>query len=381
MRIKSLEKEKGIRKSLAGWAKREIVFVIALVCAVVSAFFYPVGREYLEYIDFRTLGLLFCLMTVAGGLKGAGALDWLSGGLLRLVKNTRQLYLILVFLPFFMSMLVTNDVALIAFVPFGILVLEMCGKENLLLYTVVMQTVAANGGSTMTPVGNPQNLLLFSSYQLSAGEFFSITVPAAGLTGGILLLSCLAVKRESLDFLVTQRGQKITSPALLKVYGALFLLCLTAVFRVIPWQALVCALTAVLLIMDGKIFKTVDYWLLATFVCFFIFAGNLGNIPPLRDWLTGILEGREMVVSALASQVISNVPAAVLLSPFTDNYRGMILGTNIGGFGTLIASLASIISFKFYCASKNARPGRYFCVFTAVNLFLLLLFLLIFGIL
>ncbi len=355
--------------------KKEPVLCIAALCACISMFFVPPSSAYWSYIDLRTLGLLFCLMSVVLGLESCGLFDLMAYGLLTRCKQIRTVELALVLLPFFASMLITNDVALITFVPFALLVLKLIGKENLLIRTIVLQTIAANIGSMATPVGNPQNLFLFSYYELSIGQFFGTVLPFAGISLLGLGALCCCMKNTAIHIQLHQRPS-LRQPKHLIVYLILFALCLLSVFRVLHYALLVAAVVVALAATQPKLLRQVDYGLLFTFVCFFIFAGNLGRIAPIRDFLSAQLSRNALLSSALASQVISNVPAAVLLAGFTANWRGLLLGVNIGGLGTPVASLASLISMKQYMRASSVQPLRYLGCFLFYNILALILLLL-----
>lgn len=353
-------------EKLRKWIQKEAVLVTAAVCALVSMFFCPPSAAYLGYIDLRVLCLLFCLMAVVAGLQECGLFLALAQKLLSGRRKFRLITLSLVLLPFFTSMLITNDVALITFVPFAILVLGLVGRTKDLIWVVVLQTAAANLGSMATPVGNPQNLFLYARYQLGAAQFFQVMGPLTLLCFLGLGIGALCVKNETLQVRFEQE-HKIQNPRKLGLFLGLFILCLLSVFRVLPYGLLTGIVALCLLVWDRPLFKAVDYSLLATFVCFFIFAGNLGQLEAVRGFLAGLLEKNTLLTGALASQFISNVPAAVLLAGFTENWKGLLLGTNIGGLGTPIASLASLISLKAYLRHPEAQPGKYLLWFSAVN--------------
>ena len=356
------EKTNGI---LRFW-KREPVLCISAVCALASVALNPPSAAYLNYIDWRVLSLLFSLMAVVAGLQECGVFAVLAQRLLSGERRMRFVTLVLVLLPFFVSMLVTNDVALITFVPFAVLVLGLIGRTERLIYIVVLQTIAANLGSMATPVGNPQNLYLYANYELTAGQFFSVMLPLSLVSLAGLSVAALCVKPEGIRVSFAETAE-IQAPARLGLMAGLFVLCLLSVFRVLPYPALLAVVLAAMLIFDRPLFRKVDYGLLATFFCFFLFAGNVGACPPIHDAIAAAMEGRTTLTAGLASQVISNVPAAVLLSGFTADWRGLLVGTNVGGLGTPIASLASLISLKGYLKSPGARPGRYLLVFMAAN--------------
>ncbi|WP_297235259.1 SLC13 family permease [uncultured Flavonifractor sp.] len=346
--------------------KREPVLCIAAVCAAASMALNPPSAAYLNYIDWRVLTLLFCLMAVVAGLQECGVFAVLAQRLLAGERRMRFVTLALVLLPFFVSMLVTNDVALITFVPFAVLVLGLIGRMERLIYVVVLQTIAANLGSMATPVGNPQNLYIYANYELSAGQFFSAMLPLTLVSLVGLTVACLCVKPEGIRVTFAEKAE-IRSPGHLILMILLFVLCLLSVFRVLPYPALLPVVLAGMLIFDRSLFRKVDYGLLATFFCFFLFAGNVGACGPVREVLTRIMEQNTALASGVSSQIISNVPAAVLLSGFTTDWHGLLLGTNIGGLGTPIASLASLISLKAYLKSPGARLGRYLLAFTVAN--------------
>lgn len=354
---------------LRSFVRREPVLLIAALAALASCFFVPPDGAYWNYLDWRTLALLYCLMTVVAGLRQAGLFAHLAHLLCRKAGSLRVMGTLLVLLCFFSAMLITNDVALLTFVPFAVVVLGLAGQQKALIRVVVLQTVAANLGSMLTPVGNPQNLYLYSFYDMGMGEFLSVTFPVWGLSLLLLLGCCLLLPRTPVQvFLGEEPG---VEPRRLWLYGALFALCLLTVLRLLPWPWMLAGVLAALLLLDRRMLGQADFMLLLTFVAFFVFAGNLARMEAVNRLLRQLLAGREYAVSLLASQVISNVPAALLLSGFTANARALLLGVNIGGLGTPIASLASLISLKLYSHSEHARPGRFLLEFTAVNLLLL----------
>lgn len=357
--------------------RRELTLCISFVAALVSCFFVPPDGEYLSYLDLRTLALLYGLMVVVAGLRHAGVFTVLAHRLCARAGSVRTMGITLVLLSFFSSMLITNDVALLTFVPFAVVVLGMAHQEKELIWVVVLQTVAANLGSVLTPVGNPQNLYLYSRYHLSMGDFFSATLPLWLISLTVVLLLSLRLSRSHVEvFLGEEPGLDKKS---LILYLLLFCLCLTVVLRIITWQLMLPLLIITLLIFDRRRLKEADFMLLLTFVCFFIFAGNLARVPMVEQLLSRLLLGRELLIGALASQVISNVPAALLLSGFTDSGRELLLGVNIGGLGTPIASLASLISLKLYSHSEHSDSGKYLRQFSLVNFALLIALLLLYS--
>lgn len=361
-------------RRVADFIKREAVLCIAVLLALVSMFFVPPDAEYAGYIDLRTLGILFCLMTVVAGLKGLGVFSALAQLLLKRVRTVRALVVALVLMCFFFSMVITNDVALITFVPFTFELLRLAGEQaerEWLVSAVAMQTAAANLGSMLTPLGNPQNLYLYGRAGMTAGELAALMLPYSALSLAMIML-WIALRRGGGSITVRfEEKKEISGKKRLAMYIALFAVCLLAVLRVIWWQAAAAVVLVCVLAADRKTLRGVDWGLLATFVGFFVFVGNMGRIPALRQLLESVVAGNEVLTAAASSQIISNVPAALLLSGFTQDMRGLIIGTNIGGLGTLIASMASLISYKQLCAQRPQEKGRYMLSFTVSNVVML----------
>lgn len=358
-----------IMDKIKKFLKSEPVLLISMVLAAVSAFIVRPSEDYLGYIDFRTLALLFCLMAVMAGLGRLGVFRVCATKMLRGVGSVRALALILNMLCFFSAMLITNDVALITFVPFTVEALRISGKKEKLIPIVVLETVSANLGSMLTPIGNPQNLYLFSAFEMSIGEFVSAVLPYTVLSLILVTVFALASGKEKTESPTADVNEKI-SVGKASVYAVLFAVSILTVFKVIPYPVTLAVTVAAVLIFDRKTLLGVDYSLLLTFVFLFIFIGNLGNIAPVSEFLKKIVVGNEVVAGIAASQVFSNVPAALLLSGFTDNAKDLLIGVNLGGLGTLIASMASLISFKI-AVKENIKSGRYLLVFTAVNVIFL----------
>ncbi|BCJ95658.1 anion transporter [Anaerocolumna cellulosilytica] len=358
--------------------KTEGVLLTAGSFAAATMLIVPPSGAYLEYIDFRVLALLFCLMAVVAGFQQQGVFLYLAEKVLQSVKTTRGICMMLIMLCFISAMWITNDVALITFVPFTVLLLSMTGLNQYLTYVIVMQTIAANLGSMLTPVGNPQNLYLYSNYEMSILEFLIITLPYTVVSLLVLWGINLWIKKKPIDTVVKLQvpsGQVSKRPFVLVAYVILFLLCLMTVLHVLDYKILLLLVITAFLLVDRKVFKNVDYSLLVTFICFFVFVGNIGSIDSIRIYLSSVIEGKELLLSVLLSQIISNVPAAVLLSKFTANYQALVIGTNLGGLGTLVASLASLISFKIYIKTDNSSRRKYIVFFTLANAGFLLLLL------
>ena len=349
------------------------VTAIAALAALLSFVFAPKSAWW-RAIDWRTLNLLFCLMFVVAGLRACNLFRVLAQRLLAGRKQLRTLLHTLVQLTFLLSMLVTNDVALVALVPFAILLFDRLGLRRHIAKVVVLQTLAANLGSMATPIGNPQNLFFYTAFNLSPSAFFQLMVPVT-LIGWLVLIGLTCTVRDEALALRPEAEsvpETLTHPRKVALYCTLFALCLLAVFRLLPGAWLFGIVLTCALAFSRRILRRVDYGLLLTFVCFFLFSHNIGLIPAVGRLLTRL---DPFPAAFLASQVISNVPAAILLAPFTKPGSGgeaLLLGCNLGGFGTPIASLASLISLNFYLREPDARPGRYLLLFTAGNLFILL---------
>ena len=365
-------------KKIITFIKKETVLTVAFLLAVISAFVIIPDREYIAYIDWNTLLLLYSLMAIMAGLQQLGVFRRIGSSLLSKINSTRQMLLILIFLPFFFSMLITNDVALITFVPFGIVVLRMAKQENRVVPLVVMQTIAANLGSMLTPMGNPQNLYLYAQSGMSPVAFILLMIPYTAVAALCLFIVPFFIKSEHIAELSTGDASNENFDRKLCIcYVAGFLLCLLCVAKLLPPIVAAVVISVFLVIKDRNILKKIDYSLLGTFIFFFIFIGNMGRIESFCQFLNGILAGNEKIVAVLSSQIISNVPAALLLSGFSDNWRALIIGTNLGGLGTLIASMASLISYKQVAAEYPERKGKYLLLFTAANVVMLGVLLLI----
>lgn len=353
-------------RTIASFCRNEAVLCIAFICALVSSFFVPAGHNFASSVDLRVIVLLFCLMGATAGLQNAGVLSRSAHCLLSRVSGFRQLSFLLVALPFFAAMVVTNDVALLAFVPFAILTLSITDKKRHLPRIVVLQAVAANIGGMVTPVGNPQNLFIYTTFQTPFLQFFFTLLPFALATLFVLAAVCLTFPRENIRVSVSFGSEPIQrSKALL--HSALFLLCLAAAVRILPYSVLFPITLLALLLFDRDIYRKIDYGLLATFLCFFVFSGNMSSIPFVQATLGSAMNAAPFAVALATSQIISNVPAAVLLSEFTSNWPALLLGVDLGGLGTPIASLASLIAMRLYLHTPEARLSTFLKEFAVAN--------------
>ena len=355
--------------------KSETVLVIATILAVISMFFNPPCEEYIKFIDFRVLGILLSLMLVMAGFQINGVFRRLGEMLVKRCSNTWMLSFVLVFMCFFSSMLLTNDVALITFVPFALLTLKMTHMENMIIPVVVAQTVAANLGSMLTPMGNPQNLYLYGLSGMNIGEFIILMLPYTIASAVLLCGFILFTKKKALSLDGMEVENDNSNKWHISLYLVMFILCILVVLHVVEWYIITAIIVLAMIVIDRRVFAKADYSLLLTFISFFIFIGNMGEIDVVKELLSKLIEGRELIVSVVSSQIVSNVPAAILLSGFTENYNALIIGTNLGGLGTLIASMASLISYKQFANAYPEQKGRYFRYFTVMNILFLVLLL------
>ena len=345
--------------------KSSVVLLVALAAAGITCIFVPVDREYLGYFDLQTLACLFCTLAVVAAFKNIRFFEWLADVIVRRFKNMRNIVLALVFVTYFGSMIMANDMALITFLPLGYFVLESCGNRKLTAFTFIMQNIAANLGGMLTPFGNPQNLYLYSFYSIGAGEFFRIMALPFAVAFVLILGVCLFVKPQGAQ--VLSRPHKAPPVWRSVAYAALFALSVLIVFDVFPYYWGLLAVAVCLLVLDFRAVLRVDYGLLLTFCAFFVFSGNMARIPAVRDFLGGLIALDPLAFGVLSCQVISNVPSAVLLSRFTSDYASLLVAVNIGGLGTPVASLASLITLNTY---RRVRPGetkKYILKFLLVN--------------
>ncbi len=345
--------------------KKNPVLSIAFAAALLTSIIVPIDKNYIGYFDFRTLTCLFCVSAVVCALKSINFFYILAQKIVEIFKNARSCVLALVYITFIGSMLIANDMALLTFLPLGYYVLGSTQKQKYMAVTFILQNIAANLGGMLTPFGNPQNLYLYSKFAIPNLEFIEIMAPTFALSVVLITVCCLIfVKPEPLRLLgspVHLNGQKTV------FYLALFAFSIVIVFRTIPYWLGLIVIPLALLIFNRRALLKVDYGLLFTFVFFFVFAGNMARVDAVRDLIASLLEKSTLLVSVLSCQVISNVPTSILLSQFTDDYSNLLVGVNIGGTGTLIASLASLITFREYKKHNPRKVGYYIALFSLFN--------------
>lgn len=361
-------------KHFLQWCKGQPVLLISFIIALISMCIIPPDSQYFSYCNRSVLIQLFCLMITVAGFRSIGVFENMTQFLLRKAGTVRRLGFLLINLCFFSSMLVTNDVALLTFVPLTLLLFQQIKDSKSLIWVIVLETVSANLGSMLTPIGNPQNLYIYAEYELNVISFLKTMLPCGILSYLCLIFLSIKLPRLPCSTLVDITLSIPKKKAFMCLF--MFLFCLLTVLRIIPdWICLLVTLIFTI-ILNYKLFAKVDYALLGTFICFFIFVGNISRISAVQNLFSNIIQEHELIVSILLSQCISNVPATVMLSGFTQNAKSLLLGVNIGGLGTLIASLASLISYQFYSKSKGAKSGHYLMIFSLINFSMLMLLLL-----
>ncbi len=356
------------KKLLAGitsFVNKNPVLTIAAVLAAITAFIVPPDKEYIGYFDFKTLTCLLCTLAVVCALKNIRFFTIIAQKIVKTARNTRFAILALVYITFIGSMLIANDMALLTFLPLGYYVLSSTKKEKYMAFTFIMQNIAANLGGMLTPFGNPQNLFLYTKFNIPTAEFMQIMVIPFAISIALITLCCLFVPKEEMT--ISEREEKPLPKLVTTFYLIMFSLTILVVFRVLDFYIGLLAIIPSIFIVDKDALKKVDYPLLFTFAAFFIFAGNMSRIDVIRDIFSVILEKNALLISALSCQVISNVPSAILLSQFTENYPELLVGVNIGGVGTLISSLASLITFREYTSRYKEDTKRYLLMFSAFN--------------
>ncbi len=351
--------------------KKHTVFFIAFAVAVITCIFVPLDKEYLSYFDWNTLACLFLTLAVVCALRNIKFFTILARKLVLITGDLRSLFLMLICITFIGSMLIANDMALITFLPLGYFALSASKKEKYSAYLFILQNISANLGGMLTPFGNPQNLYLYSYFNIPTGEFCGIMLAPFLLAISLLALGCFFIKPEHLE--INESFPEKLSIKRTILYLALFAFSLLIVFRIVPFIVGMIVIPAIFFFVDREALRAVDYPLLGTFFFFFIFAGNLARIEEVNGFVSQLLEKDTLIVSTLSCQFISNVPSAILLSRFTGDYTSLLMGVNIGGTGTLIASLASLITFSEFRILYPEKTKSYLILFTVINVIFLVI--------
>lgn len=353
-------------EKIISFIKSNVVLVVAFLAAVITSCIVTPDEQYISYFDFKTLTCLFCTLAVICALKDISFFTIIARRIVALTGDIRRAVITIVIITFVGSMLIANDMALLTFLPLGYFVLKSSGQQKYMIFTFIMQNIGANLGGMLTPFGNPQNLYLYNKFGIPTGEFMKImAIPFVSAIALILICCFIFVKKEKIT---VQKDDEAHLPLWrTALYLALFAFSIAIVFRSIPYYWGLVVIPAVLLIADRSALQHVDYGLLMTFVCFFIFSGNMSRIEAVNHIISALLAKNTLLVSIASCQFISNVPSAILLSEFTENYRALLYGVNIGGTGTIIASLASLITFRQYCAAEPGGAKKYLLHFSAFN--------------
>lgn len=362
-------------KKIWSFVRREAVLTAAVLLAAVSMAFVPPDAQYVSYINYRVLAILAGFMVAMAGLERLGVFTEIARSLLAVARGARSTAAVLILLCFFLSMAITNDVALITFVPLTLETLQLMRRPDLAVRVVALQTAAVNLGSMATPIGNPQNIYLFDRMGVSFPAFLRIMLLPAGVSLALLLLAVWLLIRENAPEpergSPARRGTARKIPAgKLAVFLAVFALNVATVLDLVPYWLALPITAAAALAADRRALK-IDLSLLATFAAFFIFIGNVQRIGAVAAFLRETVGGRELVSGILLSQVISNVPASILLSGFTDRLRVLLYGVSLGGLGTLISSMANLISYKYIVNAEGQSARRYLLFFSLLSVALL----------
>jgi len=363
------------KDKILGFIKNEVVLSVAIILTIITCFFVPIDKEYLNYFDYNTLICLFCILSVVAGLKSTNVFELISRKMIGLFHTRRAVIYSLVFGTFFFDMIVANDMSLITFLPLTYIVLHSTNNDKYLAFTFIMQTIAANMGGMITPYGNPQNLYLYSYYNIDTSEFFGILLLQSITVAVLLYICCAFIKNDTLK--LKKNSKIIISKNNLIIYSILFILVILTIFRVIPYLITLGIVIVTIFCVDRTRFKKVDYALIATFSVFFIFSGNIARIPAIKDLISNIVVKNTLLAGLVSCQFISNVPTAIFLSKFTNNYTDLLISVNIGSLGILISSLASLITLKEFLKHQPKNFLKYLAMFTIFNTIFLCVLLLV----
>ena len=364
-----------LKNKLIAFVKKEIVLSIAIIATIITMFFVPVDKGYMGYFDYKTLVSLFCMLAVVAGLKNTNVFELISKNLIGLFHTRRAVIYALIFGTFFFDMIVANDMSLITFLPLTYIVLHSTNNDKYLSITFILQTIAANMGGMITPYGNPQNLYLYSYYNIPTAEFFGVLLIQSVAIAVLLFIAGLFIKNEEL---VLRNNEKIVvNKSKLTIYAILFVFVILSIFRIVPHLVTLGIVILAVLLVDRERFKEVDYALLATFCVFFIFSGNIARIPAIKEFIASIVTKNTLIAGIVSCQFISNVPTAIFLSKFTENYRELLVSVNIGSLGIIISSLASLITLKEFLKHQPQNFKKYMGMFTLINTAFLIVMLII----
>lgn len=361
------------KNKIIEFLKKDAMLVAAVLAAVISLFITPPSTELLSSIDWKTLATLFMLLSVLDGFKNENLFRPVIKFAGRIGSQV-GISFFLIFSVFFSSMFVTNDVSLIIFVPLTIILFRAGNKEHYIIPVIVMENIAAVRGSLLTPFGSPQNLFLYSKSGLSAGSFILMMLPL--WIGSMILLSIFILvlyrkdRGEIIDIssFKTEKWEKSGRRKRILYFSLFAVIIATIVTRTNLWPYVTLFVAVMLLIFDRRVFIRVDYALLLTFLCFFIFSSSISSNETVSAFLLKSVNGNEYWWSILLSQVISNVPASIVLWPFTSNLKALIYGLDSAGLVTVIGSLASVINMRIYTREYPGNGMKFMKTFEIISL-------------
>ena len=350
---------------MKNFIKKNIVTIIAFLAAAITSILVPPDKEYINYFDFKTLSCLFATLAVVCALRNIRFFRIVAAKIVSVFKNIRSAIIALVYITFIGSMLIANDMALITFLPLGYYVLKSTDNRDYMAFTFIMQNIAANLGGMLTPFGNPQNLYLYTYFDIGNGEFVKIMFLPFVIAITLITICCMFVEKKPLQIKNCEEYPLDKRKTI--IYCVLFTISIAMVFKTVPYYIGLVVVAIALLFMDRDALKKVDYGLLLTFAFFFVFSGNMARISAVYNFLGWLIDKNTLLYGFLSCQFISNVPSAILLSKFTQNYQELLVAVNIGGAGTLISSLASLITFKEFIKHERGMAMHYIKLFTVYN--------------
>ena len=349
---------------VGNWIKRNFIFTIVVIVALISCIFVPISKNYIDYFDGagNTLTCIWGILIIVAGLENIDFFHKVARFIVKKFKSVRSIILSLIFITYISSLINANDMALLTFLPLSYLVLKYTNQTQYLAFTFIMQNIASNLGGMLSPIGNPQNIYLFSFYKIGLLEFFKIMAIPTLCALALIIITCLFIKKSPVEF-QDDYDHKIHLPKLI-IYAVLFILTFLVVCRVIPFYIVLPILIVVMLCCDYKSFIQVDYTIPLTFVAFFVFSGNMSQIPSIVKLMTKFADSHTFLCSYLSCQLISNVPTSILLSKFTTNYTSLLVSVNVDSLGIIFSSLSGVIALKCFLKykPKDSKHGAWFYI-------------------
>ncbi len=338
--------------------KNNIIFTIVVVIAAISCFFVPFDKGYLDYFEWNTLACIFLLLLIIAGFANIQFFEKVARIIVKRFKNTRSVIMCLIFVTYVSALINANDMSLLTFLPLAYIVLKYTNNQRYIAFTFIMQNIASNLGGMLVPTGNPQNLYIFSFYKMSLWEFLKIMALPTLMALVLIVIVCMFVKKEPLTYVDNTNNKLNVKKSI--IYGVLYLITLLVVLRVIPWWIAMIVIVIAMAICDWKSFLMVDYTVPLTFVCFFIFSGNMARIPAITNLMESFVDKYTYLTAYISCNLISNVPTAVLLSKFTNNYAHLLVSVNVASLGIIFSSLSGVIALKEYTkvVRKEKMPKK-----------------------